>query len=220
MCPAMITFWSQQWARDPEQEKHRPEVYALWSMKQEFIRIVIKRNPFRSQWFVWCDSTIQRFPELDPFYRYFPLRVSELCEPGRMTLLEVERIPDEYIRAWIEAKPVEWPVPIVTLDGGCMVGDKDAWDEFSEVYKDMLQEFALRGWFCGVDKTVYFVAQMEDRFKKPFRLFFAEPFGPPKEKYTGIEWLSFPAILGGSVRAILDTRFEEEEGEGEQQPAN
>ncbi len=212
MCPSMITFWSKQWALDPEKHQHSPELYAIWALKQEFVRIAIHRNPFRSQWFAWCDIGIQRFPELEPFYRHFPVRVPELCAPGRMTFLELERIPDEYVRAWVEGKPLEWPVPTITLGGGCIVGDKEAWEDFAEAYKDMLQEFAIRGWFAGVDRTIYFVMLMEDRVKKPYRLFFAERFGPAKDKYKGIEWLCFPVLLGGAVAARLDTRFEEDEG--------
>ena len=46
---------------------------------------------------------------------------------------------------------------------------------------------------------------MEKRIA-PYRLFFARPFGDPE--IPGIEWMSFPVMLGGNLDAELDTRFE------------
>ena len=97
------------------------------------------------------------------------------------------------------------PVPSVTLGGGCIMGDALAWTEFGEAYKDMLKEFALRGWFAGKDQIVYFTILMER--KASFRLFHAAKFGGDKAP-EGIEWMSFPPILGGTVDAAVDMRFE------------
>jgi len=42
---------------------------------------------------------------------------------------------------------------------------------------------------------------------EPFRLFHARQF----VDIPGIEWLSFPVMLGGNLDAELDTRFEADE---------
>jgi hypothetical protein len=216
-CPAMRTFWEKQWSIDPEKHIHTPELYAVWALKQEFVRIIVNQNPYRSQWFVWCDIGIQRYPELQHFYNDFPSRVPELCETGRMSFLEVDRIPDEYVQDWLEKKPMKWPIPSVTLGGGCIVGDKDAWEDFGEAYKGMLQEYALRGWFAGKDQMVFFTMLMEHRLKKPYRLFHAKAF-VNSPRYAGIEWMCFPVMLGGAMDVPLDTRFEEDTGFKEVKP--
>lgn len=211
-CPAMMHFWNGQMAIDAEGSA---ELYATRALRQELVRTTINRNKFQSRWFIWCDSDIPRFDALLPLYMSFPTEVGRLCQPGRLTLLEVAKIPDSYVVDWVEKKPLPWPVPDITLGTECIVGDATAWTDFGVAYKEALKEFAFRGWCAGKDQTVFFMILMEHRTQKPFRLFFAKPLGSLafQERYPGTEWLSFPVILGGSIDAILDTRFEDNDEE-------
>jgi len=201
-CKSMITFWEKQEALDKEQFGTR-ELYALWSLKQELVRIAINQNRFKSKWFCWCDAGIQRFSRLQSFYMTFPHDIERLCAPGRMTFLEVDKIPQAYVDDWAEDKPVKYPFPEITLGSGCIVGDAVAWTEFGEAYKEMLKEFALRGWFAGKETAIFFAILMEKK-TTPFRLFHAKQF----VDIPGIEWLSLPVMLGGNLTAEVDTRFE------------
>jgi len=201
-CPSMISFWEKQENHDTE-NIGTSELYAIWSLKQELVRIAINQNRFKSKWFCWCDAGIQRFSKLQPYYMTFPHDIERLCLPGRMTFLEVDKIPQAYVDDRNEDKPMQYPLPEVTLGSGCIVGDADAWIEFGEAYKEMLKEFALRGWFAGKETSVFFAILMEKK-TKPFRLFHAKQF----VKIPGIEWLSFPVMLGGNLDAEVDTRFE------------
>lgn len=207
-CPAMMSFWDTQWEKDSENssDSNHPDLYAIWAMKQECVRIAINSNKFQSRWFTWCDIGIQRYASLQKYYMTFPCDVERLCVPGRMALLELNRIPDSYVQNWVEGKPMEVPIPENLLGGGCLVGDADAWLEFGEQYKEMLKEFALRGWFAGNETSVYFAMLMEKKVM-PYRLFYARPFGDLQ--IPGIEWMSFPVMLGGNLDAELDVRFEE-----------
>jgi len=200
-CNSMIKFWKAQELLDNNAGSY--ELYAMWSLKQEMVRIVINQNRFRSKWFVWCDIGIQRFSKLQDYYMTFPYDLERLCIPGRMTFLEVDKIPQKYIDDWNESKLPEYPFPEISIGSGCIVGDSEAWSEFGEAYKNMLQEFAIRGWFAGKETSVFFAILMEKK-TKPFRLFHAKQF----VDIPGIEWLSFPVMLGGNIDAELDTRFE------------
>jgi hypothetical protein len=203
-CPSMMKFWEKQVSLDPKKE--RSELYAIWALKQEMVRIVVNQNRFQSKWFVWCDIGIQRYSKLHEFYVSFPSDVSRLCVPGRMSFLEVDKIPQKILDDWDESKPADYPFPDIAIGSGCIVGDADAWNEFGEVYKDMLKEFAMRGWFAGKETNVFFAILMEKKMSKPFRMFHAGTFGYPT--IPGIEWMSFPVMLGGNMDAELDTRFE------------
>jgi hypothetical protein len=201
-CPSMVSFWKKQEEFDQD-HFGTSELYAMWSLKQELVRIAINQNRFKSKWFCWCDVGIQRFSKLQAYYMTFPHDIERLCPPGRMTFLEVDKIPQSYVDDWTEDKPVKYPFPEITLGSGCIVGDADAWSEFGEVYKEMLKEFALRGWFAGKETSVFFAILMEKK-AKPFRLFYAKQF----VNIPGIEWLSFPVMLGGNLTGEVDTRFE------------
>jgi hypothetical protein len=203
-CPSMMRFWEQQEKLDPENGK--AELYAIWALKQEMVRIVINQNRFQSKWFTWCDIGIQRYSKLEEFYVSFPSDVDRLCVPGRMAFLEVDRISQKILDDWDEAKPTEYPFPEIAIGSGCIVGDADTWQEFGEQYKNMLKEFAIRGWFAGNETKIFFAILMEKKMSKPFRLFHSGTFGDPV--IPGIEWLCFPVMLGGNMDAELDMRFE------------
>jgi hypothetical protein len=204
-CPSMMKFWSKQSEFDKSNvPSSSPELYAMWALKQELVRIAIYQNIFQSKWFVWCDISIQRFRSLEHLYMTFPYDIERICVPGRMGFLEVDTIPQKYLDDWNEDKPVDYPYPNVTLGSGCIAGDIEAWLEFGEAYKNMLQEFAIRGWFAGKETDVFFAILMEKKTKLPFRLFHAKQF----VNIPGIEWLSFPVMLGGNIEAVVDMRFE------------
>ena len=201
-CPSMLKFWEKQEVLDTTLFGNS-ELYAMWSLKQELVRIAINQNRFKSKWFCWCDAGIQRFAKLQQFYMTFPHDIERLCLEGRMHFLEVEQIPQSYVDTWNENKPLEYPLPDITLGSGCIVGDAKAWLQFGEAYKEMLKEFALRGWFAGKETSVFFAILMEKK-TEPFRLFYAKQF----VDIPGIEWLCFPVMLGGNLEAEVDTRFE------------
>ena len=198
--PAMMDFWRRQTPRDPERTIHSPELYAVWAIKQECIMETIRTNPYGSDWFVWCDVGILREPAHLDWYAQFPQKVPDLCLPGRIGMLEVALIPDRFVEAWRTMTAVcPLPLPAVTVGGGCIAGDKVAWQDFSEAYVKMLQLFDERGWFAGKDQLIYFAMLIERAVASPFRLFAASgPVDP---------WMSFPAILSGSIRARVDRRF-------------
>jgi hypothetical protein len=200
-CPSMMKFWEKQTGVDPE--NRTSEMYAMYALKQELVRIAIHQNIFQSKWFAWCDITIQRFTNLQKYYMTFPYDIERLCVPGRMTFLEVDKIQDKFIDDWNESKPIQYAIPNISIGSGCMAGDAEAWNEFGEAYKNMLKEFAMRDWFAGKETSVFFAILMEKK-TKPFRLFHSKQFVDIK----GIEWLSFPVMLGGNIDAELDNRFE------------
>ena len=214
-CAAMMALWELQVKMDPEQggasTRDRAELYAVWGLKQEFVRAAVAANKFQSKWFVWCDIGIQRYSNLQRFYERFPddKTMDTLCEEGRLSFLELERIPGSFVQDWKEGKPMAHPMPPIALGGGCIAGDSAAWIEFGDSYKAMLQEFMKRGWFCGNDRDVYFAILMEKKMSRPYRLYNAAKFGGA---IKGIEWMSFPPMLAGVIDAAMDTRFEEEDG--------
>jgi glycosyltransferase involved in cell wall biosynthesis len=189
--PHYMEFWNKQYARDPEKHIHSPELYATWALKQEWVNAAIDLNPFMSSWFVWCDVGILRIPKDAPYYTTFPNAVPRLCERGRMAFLAVKPLPTPSATA---------PIPETTLGGGCIAGDAAAWRDFGTAYERMLSTFDDRGWFAGKDQRVFYAMLTERATKKPFRVFNSSRVVDP--------WMSFPPILGGALRANIDTRFE------------
>lgn len=139
-------------------------------------------NRFQSKWFVWCDSNLGHYDVT------FPSEVPYLCVPGRMTFLEVERIPDTIAELWRDGPVEGWDTSYKKfISGRCIVGDAEAWAEFYKVYKA-----------SGKD-TILFAILMGKK-TKPFRLF----HGGSEE--------SLVAMLAGVIDAPLDVRFDDGKG--------
>ena len=199
-----MAFWQKQVPLDPEKHLHCPELYAIWAMKQECVRTIVSQNPYQSKYFIWCDIGIHRYSVLDSFYQTFPNDVGVMCPEGHMCFLEINKIPEKFMKDRDEGKPMDLvdKIPDAMIGGGCILGDAAAWMKFGDVYKDMLKDFALKGWFAGKDQDIYFAILMEK--KMPIRLFHCKKFG--HVAIPGIDWMSFPPMLGGTLEAEVDTR--------------
>ena len=200
--PSQMEFWNRQYEKDPEKAIHSPELYAIWAMKQECVRIVTDTNPFSSRWFVWCDIGIQRHAFLDAFYSRFPMKCEELCAPGRISALEVYPINPSLVELWSSRRPLQSPPHKDAIGGGCLAGDKAAWNSFGLAYEQMLTTFDKRGWFAGKDQHICLTMLIE--LTAPIRLYKSQQFA----RVSGIYWMSFPVILGGAALAEVDSRFE------------
>ncbi len=202
--PAMQALWTRQHRLDPNRNIHNPELYAVWALKQEAVMTAIAENPFGSRWFIWCDIGIQRNPAMQSWYTDFPnLETCErLIPPGQMVFLEVARIPDSIVIAWKKGA-YTGAAPQITLGGGCIAGDAEAWTEFSRAYVKLLSEWDRVSRFGGQDQLVFFRMLMLHLTQKPFRLIHARTFGN-----GGDPWMSLPVILGGRIDGQIDPRFE------------
>lgn len=200
--PTWMERWHNEQSCDPEAVIHSPELYAIWAIKQECVSLAIAENPFNHDWFVWCDIGIQRHTDKQHLYMTFTDAIPEVCVPDTIHFLEVVPIPDQFTHRWGQT-PMIWPPPSITLGGGCIVGNRAAWETFSREYVSMLDKFRARKWFSGKVQIVFFAMLMEKVM--PFRLFHATRTTATKEICD--HWMSFPIILGGQASAVIDTRF-------------
>jgi hypothetical protein len=202
--PAMMDMWRRHHLIDPERGIHSPELYAVWAMKQECVReaFTIIDGPT----YIWCDMGILRDPLMLPYYMTFPRTDAcvAILPAGRLTFLEVSMIPESFVERWRFRQPVAWPVPSVTLGGGCIAGDRAAWTEFGAAYEATLADFDAAGRFNGKDQIVYFAMLMERKLAQPYRLLAARRFAGG----SGDHWMCMPVILGGKEAAAIDHRFE------------
>ena len=199
--PEMMAMWNRHHAFDPEANIHSPELYAVWAIKQESVMLAIQDNPFNSIYFVWCDIGIQRNASHEELYSTFPSNLKQLCDSGRITILEIDNIPDSYYSNWINKQPIQYPLPNKAIAAGCMAGDISAWKNFSEEYVKMVHELDAKNIFNGKEQNVYLTLLLSNKLKQPFKLLLPSSVG-------GDPWMSMPIILGGKAPAIFDNRFE------------
>jgi len=138
--PEWVEKWSKQCEKDPE--KHCPELYMIWALKQEFVAKAIQANHYGSTHYVWCDIGCFRSPENFPEGCSFAERTPEVVQPGKTTILLIE---DSYIGS----------VNGTFIGGGVLAGDIESWNTFSKNFIETLELFEKSGRFCGKDQELY-----------------------------------------------------------------
>jgi len=87
------SIWRETHSLDPEGHIYTSEMYAVYAMKQAFVRKAAKENPFASKWFVWIDVGLFR-EESDvdclQIESNRPMQnVPLICDDDRMVLMQV-----------------------------------------------------------------------------------------------------------------------------------
>lgn len=111
MSKQQMIVWNDFYKKDPEKNRHSPDLYAVWGAKQEFVREAIKIQ--KSEIYVWCDIGAIRKEGHASF-----LNTSRFVVPNKITCLDIENI----------------------IGGGVLAGDKDAWALFSNNYLKELKQ--------------------------------------------------------------------------------
>ena len=48
--------WDEQYKMDDEKDKnHSRELYMIWNEKINFLKLASEKNPYQTEWFLWCD---------------------------------------------------------------------------------------------------------------------------------------------------------------------
>ena len=138
---------------------HSPELYSIWYEKKEFVRRVIKANPFKSEWFVWCDAGVGR----GDGWATPGWPMAERIPRGRMLLLQIGAFQQE---DWVQAGAKEGARgefgSRCTVGGGILASDAAGWKRWSDAYDAMLRRYLERGWFVGKDQNIMASAVLAD----------------------------------------------------------
>lgn len=142
-------IWLKAEDLDPERGGgHSADLYAIWYEKKEFVRRTIETNPFQSEFFVWCDAGIGRYPHWLPLIQGFPS--SERIPRGKMLCLEVDPLqPEDF-----ELADPDFSERVATIGGGILAADAAGWKRWSEAYDAMLQRYLTLGRFIGKDQNI------------------------------------------------------------------
>jgi hypothetical protein len=130
--PEWMKIWNKTFELEKMPEKHSPQLYAVWAQKQDFVMRAMKLDPFRSNYFVWMDAGLVRdkmMVETTP--RPFEL-VPELIGPQQLGFLEIDVLGRDLVEMYHQkSKALTRHSYYCLLGGGIIVGDKDAWRDFS-----------------------------------------------------------------------------------------
>lgn len=152
--------WVVHHAKDREAAYHTPELYAVWANKAFFVADAVRRNPFGSTHFYWCD--VGAFRTADPHPSFPSLR--------RLVELTGDRILMSTVNRLGSAQETERRADGILGDfehvdrivGGLWGGSAAACRRFCSAYEAQLLRYFHAGRFAGKDQSVYLSAILED----------------------------------------------------------
>lgn len=151
----MLTYWHKDWERDTERAYHNPLLYTLWNEKTEMVRQTIDMNPFKSEFFCWCD--IGCFRDSGDMHRYVngwpsPSFLASACK-DKIYLLNIEpfvgddlQIQSNGLTRTFEGKN--------RIGGTIFFGHRVAWNTWHTKYYDTLRRYTECDYFAGKDQNI------------------------------------------------------------------
>lgn len=156
-----IQIWEKQVEKSNFRQLHNHQLYRIWANKSFFVEEAIQKNPFQSDFFVWCDAGCWRDqPTAQILGPSWP--VPEKGVPNRLHILAMSPI-----QPWIEKTDVlpadstltdiveKIPTRFVAIvSGTILAGDKAAWQSWIPIFEQTLQAYIEKDLFAGDDQAV------------------------------------------------------------------
>ena len=181
--------WIEDNKNDPEKYiGHSPELYAIWSQKIFFVDEIIDKNPFKTEFFFWCDIGAFREPKHLPLLRKFPQRTEYFLE-DKIIFSSVERLDKRFI---INYKGINIDTSnCPRIVGGLWGGSISACKKWKNAYVDMLSQYINNKIFAGKDQHVMLSAILHDSALSTIIM--------PDPRYNHDKWFYLEYLLSGII---------------------
>lgn len=136
----------KQFSKRDNQKKHSPELYMIWAEKIKFVNEVIKTNPYKSNFFVWCDIGIFRDDKL--VRKGFPNNIKQMIH-DKISFAQVKdfSIDEEVNKLMIGDNNAR-------VAGGTQVGDAVSWRIYDALWDLTLKDLMDNDIPSGDDQRV------------------------------------------------------------------
>lgn len=153
--PRFMYYWKKDYERDIEKKIHNINLYIIWNEKAMFVGKVIKANPFKSEFFMWCDIGCFRYKEeLYLFKNEFPSKsFLRTAKKDKMYFLNIYPFQDSDLD--ILPNGMTKSFQYVNRIGGTMfIGHKDIFEKYIEIYYDNMIKYMNNDYFAGKDQNI------------------------------------------------------------------
>lgn len=150
-----MEYWKKDIERDIESRIHNINLYIIWNEKAMFVGKVMKSNPFKTEFFMWCDIGCFRYKEdLHLFKPDFPSRnFLENARKDKMYFLNI--YPFQKNDFEVLPNGLTNPFNNVNRIGGTMfIGHKDIFEKYIESYYNYMIAYMKNDYFTGKDQNI------------------------------------------------------------------
>jgi len=157
---------------------HSAELYIIWNEKVKLVNQAIKENPYKSNFFIWCD--IGTFREESYIKNNFTS--DKLINSNKMTFVMNSEIDDQYYRNG-------YLIDIVLgAQGNLQIGDHRSWKVYDYLYNQIRDELLLKNETIGKDQTI--TSTMIMRYPNLFDLIYQDPKDHKNRWWYGLDHYS------------------------------
>ena len=155
-------IWKLHHYMDSEKDIHSPELYAIWAQKSSFVNETIDLNPFKTEYFFWCDIGAFRGPVIQYEVRKSFPNIKHLPD-DRILLCSVNPLLPEDKIVQKDGIPCDFTDPThARLVGGLWGGSTVGCRKWHNAYCAMLQRYFDAGRFAGKDQNVMLSTYIKD----------------------------------------------------------
>ena len=153
--PQFMEYWKKDIARDCERNIHNINLYIIWNEKAMFVGKVMKANPFKTEFFMWCDIGCFRYKEeVNLFKKEFPSKkFLKSAKKDKMYFLNI--CPFEKEDFAILPNGLTGEFKYLNRIGGTMfIGHKDIFEKYIELYYNCMIAYMNQDYFAGKDQSI------------------------------------------------------------------
>jgi hypothetical protein len=150
-----LEYWKKDIIRDHEKDIHNINLYIIWNEKPFFVHKVIEKNPFNSEFFMWCDIGCFRYKEeLSLFKRDFPSKqFLNTAKKDKMYFLNI--FPFQKNDFEVMSNGLTREFRYVNRIGGTMfIGHKDIFKKYIDMYNTHMIAYMNNDYFTGKDQNI------------------------------------------------------------------
>jgi hypothetical protein len=145
-------FWKNHYELDHEKNIHSPELYSIWAEKAFFVKRAIEINPYKTNYFFWCDIGAfrnQNIPQIIlksfPTTKYLPTNKIILCSIEPLNMNDTIIHNDGIIGNFTDKNRIV---------GGLWGGDIIGCINWCKAYDKMLIKYFENNRFAGKDQSI------------------------------------------------------------------
>jgi hypothetical protein len=146
--------WDRHVEIDNNQRIHGSDLYRVWAEKFNFLKMAIEKDPFHTEYFIWCDAGYFR----DEKRMTQDVVSSWPCVHQRIS---IDRVLFSQIEPFTTEEKQNLSVVdnrfqnVTRIGAGLFGGHRSIVLSFSTWYYETLDEFFDRGVFAGVEQSVF-----------------------------------------------------------------
>jgi len=145
-------YWERDFQRDTENRYHSYELYVLWNEKTNFVNAVVNMNPFNTEFYCWCDIGLFREKETTSLYKNWP-KIQSTIIHDKIYLLNVFPFKEGELNILSNGLTKRFD-RIDRVGGGVILGHKNVWERWTEVFYSVLDKYLQNSYFSGKDQSI------------------------------------------------------------------